>query len=240
MKHIVITLAVLLAAGGSAFASNKIFNGFGDKAVVKAQKSASKGMDFNVESEDSVNITYSTTDPEYDWSQFDSKKIKVRSSANGLMLESKEDKGTASSIVELPVDTDEAANFWFGIHINTSKIDGDKCFGIVFDYEDANNYKGLAIFKKQYSYFTVKGGTLSSVKTGPVKFQGNSFLLMMKRANGGLEFTLNNIEVCKLKRITISNPYLGVFITGKMTAVVPHFYWHEISPEDYEQSTTGN
>ncbi|MDE5784196.1 MAG: hypothetical protein K2H97_07775 [Prevotella sp.] len=187
---------------------------------------------------DSTNVVFSVSDPEFEWSQTDTKKIKVLLNAEGLKFESKEDDGVALSIVELPINVENNREFIFGVNIQGPKLDDKKSFGLLFDYEDGRNYKGLTIFKKQYEYFVVKDGVRSSVKTGLVKFKGTTYKLNVKRENGGMEFTLNDIEVCKLRRISIASSYFGVYICGKMKALMPDFIMYVPDQEDIEQSTT--
>lgn len=188
--------------------------------------------------DDSINTVFSVSDSEYEWSEIDKKKIKVLLNSKGLEFESKEDDGVAWSIVELPINVENNREFIFGVNIQGPKLDDQKSIGMLFDYEDNRNHKGITIFKKQYEYFVVKDGVRSSVKTGLVKIKGNTYKLNLKRENGGIEFTLNDIEVCKLRRISINNSYFGVYIKGKMKALMPNFIMYVPEQEDIEQSTT--
>lgn len=192
-------------------------------------------------------VVFSTTDPEYEWSQIDSKQIKVGFKGQALQLESKIPDGFAYTVTELPIDVEDTPDFLFGFTIygfkpsdlsknNNALMTGS--FGMLFDYQDIRNYKAIAIFKKTYQYYTVKDGVMSMVKSGPVKYNGNSFNLICKRENGGVEFQLNGIEVCKLRKIELTSSYFGVFINGKGKAVVPSFIMYIPEQEDIEQSTT--
>lgn len=191
-----------------------------------------------VENQGNTNIIFSPTDPEYDWSQTYSKNIKVESKNVGFLMESKEENGTAFTIAELPIDIEDNCDFMFGVTLSGPKLDDKKSLGIIFDYEDARNYKGLAIFKKQFDYFVVKDGTMSSVKTGLVKMKGNTYTISMYRKNGKVEFKLNDLEICTLKKVSITNSMFGAFIHGKMKAIMPYFYMFNPEHMDTEQSTT--
>lgn len=181
---------------------------------------------------------FSVSDPEYEWSQIDTKSVKVTLKSQSLLFESKEDNGLAYTISELPIDVEGLSEFIFGINLKNLKIDDKNSFGIIFDYQDLRNYKGISISKKQYTYFTVKDGILSVVKNGPVKYKGSNFELMLKRQNGGVEFVLNGIEVCKLRKISLTSSYFGAFVNGKAKAEMPTFIMYIPEQEDTEQSTS--
>ena len=202
--------------------------------------------------------TFSVSDPEYEWSQIDTKQIKVAFKAESLLFESKQDNGFAYSVVELPIDVEDRTEFLFGIKLKGFKPDDSSkieklalkkgnvdaanliksSFGIIFDYQDIRNYRAVAISKKEYHYYMVKDGIVSMIKSGPVKYKGDSFKLIMKRENGGIEFMLNGIEVCRLRKITLSSSYFGAFINGKGKAEMPSFMMYIPEQEDTEQSTS--
>lgn len=181
---------------------------------------------------------FSVTDPEYEWSQIDTKQVKVELKSQGLILESKIDDGFAFSVSELPIDVEELPEFLFGFNLRDMKVDNKNHFGMIFDYENTRNYKGISISKKQYNYFSVNNGVYSTIKSGPVKYKGNDFRLILKRENGGIEFVLNGIEVCRLRKISLISSYFGVFVSGKAKAAMPEFIMYIPEQEDTEQSTS--
>ncbi|MGM9844829.1 MAG: hypothetical protein ACI30K_01175 [Muribaculaceae bacterium] len=61
---------------------------------------------------------------------------------------------------------------------------------------------------------------------------------MAKRDNGGLEFFLNGLQVCRLRKIVLSSSYCGVSIGGKCKAELRSFIMYIPAQEDTEQSTT--
>ncbi|MCH5216764.1 MAG: hypothetical protein J1F10_07455 [Muribaculaceae bacterium] len=211
---------------------------------------------------------FSVSDPEYEWSQIDTKQIKVGFKSQSLQFESKQNNGFAYSVVELPINVEDNAEFLFGINLKGFKpndsskeekfskenkfiskaaskaenVDAtnmiNSSFGMIFDYQDIRNYKGLAISKKEYQYYMVKDGIVSMVKRGPVKYEGDIFKLIMRRENGGIEFLLNGIEVCNLRKIKLTSSFFGVFINGKGKAEMPSFIMYISEQEDTEQSTS--
>lgn len=206
-------------------------------------------------------VVFSASDPELEWSQIDTKQIKVRFKGQSLQLESKLPDGFAYSVTELPINVEDTPDFLFGFTLNGFKpndgftknqklfsqlsksLDNNNSlmtgsFGMLFDYQDIHNYKAFAIYKKTYQFYTVKDGSISLVKSGPVKYKDNSFNLILKRENGGIEFTLNGLEICKLRKIDLESSYFGVFICGKGKAEMPSFMMYVPEQENTEQSTS--
>lgn len=230
MKKSVFILSIcLLAASAQAAAGSNFATNMAMKFTATTPE---------LEGQEAESFTYETSDPEYDWSQFDTKKISVEIKHEGIVMTSKEDDGVAFTIAELPIDVDHNSEFLFGVTLLGPKLDEKKSIGLIFDYEDARNYKGIAIFKKQFEYFVVKDGTRSSVKTGLVKMKGGAYTITMQRQDGKVEFKLNDLELCVLKKVSITNAMFGAFIQGKMKAVMPVFYMYNAEREDTEQSTT--
>ena len=188
--------------------------------------------------EDLGETVFSVTDPEYEWSQTETKQVKVELKSQALVLESKSEKGFAFSVSELPINVEDMPEFIFGFNLKDLKIDNDNKFGMIFDYQDIRNYKGISISKKHYEYFIVKDGVYSAIKTGLVKYKGNDFNLILRRENGGIKFILNGLEVCMLRKITLTSSYFGVFVSGKAKAKMPDFIMYIPEQEDTEQSTS--
>lgn len=228
-KSIFILSTLICVASMQAYAFDLLSGGSTKEHGVKVP---------TIEGQEESNIVFNVSDPEYDWSQSHDKKISVEINNEGLVLSSKEDDGMAFTIAELPIDIEENNEFMFGVTLIGPKIDDKKNLGLIFDYENARNYKGIAIYKKQFDYFVVKDGTLSSVKTGLVKIKGNTYTITMERKNGKVEFKLNDLELCVLKKVSITNAMFGAYIKGKMKAIMPIFYMYNAEREDSEQSTT--
>lgn len=230
MKKTII-LAALLMALTTAPASAQGFS-----AAVATEQTDQPGAT----SGQSDDIFFEISDPLYEWSEIDSKLAKVQLTSNGLLLESKTDNGVAFSIAELPINLEENSAFVFGAIFTGVKLNEKKMVGLIFDYEDGRNYKGIAVSKKQFEYFVVKDGVSTPVKTGLVKMKGDILALYMARHDGKVEFYLNDLEICTVKRISITSPMFGVFVQGKMKAMVPKFMMNSFVPEETEQSTTDN
>lgn len=210
---------------------------------------------------------YSVLDSEYEWSLVSNKYKKVMVKDGGLMLISK--GGMTNSVVELPINVAED-DFTFGVSLNvfskvcdvTKTLSSKKFYklfngtqnlavlgissslnglGIIFDYVDANNYKGLIIFQKHWECFNVRNGMISPVRSGMLKHTGKSYNISVARKAGVTSFMLDDFELIKLRNLTFQSPCFGVFISGTgMKAIMPNFTFTSEVPGDSEESTTGN
>lgn len=174
-------------------------------------------------------------DPAYEWSQFENKNGKALMKQGALILESKDDKENAASVVEL--DQDPASNFGFGV-VMSAKPEENSEVGLVFDYKDNRNYKAILFSKKSFEYVTVSGGELSVVKQGLVKPGKEIVLIQMRRNGDKVDVYLNGMEVTTLKRVDIETTNFGVVVNGKNKALVRGFYYKSLdNGDDIEQST---
>ena len=182
-------------------------------------------------------VSHTVDEPEFEWSQFRNKVGMVEFGKKGLMLVSKSDKGIIYTTTELPINlTDE---FEFGAII-TGKVDKNKGLGLIFDYSDSRNFKGVMFTKDHYTYYTIKNGESSIVKQGLVK-TGKSPVYAPKLLfkGGTITVFLGNQEVTVLKNVTLTESVFGVAIEGKTSASFTNFFFNVISDDtDTEASTT--
>lgn len=241
-KQSIILAALLIALTAMPASAWNLFGNLKDKYSAPAPDSAQiqEMIDEYSASNPYIGKTIDISDPQYEWSETDSKLAKVQLTSGGLLLESKADNGVAFSIAELPINLEENSEFVFGATFTGVKLNEKKMVGLIFDYEDARNYKGIAVSKKQFEYFVVKEGIATPVKTGLVKTKDGRLVLNMVRKNGKIEILLDGLEICTLKRVSITSPMFGMFVQGKMKATVPDFVMDNIVADDTEQSTTGN
>ncbi len=185
------------------------------------------------------------SDTQYEWSQDDSKKIKVLiDKDDNLVMKSKEDGGIAMSTVELSVDV-QKDEYVFGVSFTEPKPEEEgKSFGMILDYENNRNYKAIYIYKKKFEYMSVEDGESSVVKTGLLKFnkksKDKSNTLLIHHVDEKIIMVLNGLEMTTMKRVKLNNPVFGAFVSGKNEAVISSFIFNVAERKDSEQSTTPN
>ena len=178
-------------------------------------------------------------DPQYEWSQFENKKKgKAVIKTEGLFLESKENEGIIASVVELPISADTFA-FTFGTTFSRTKPEEDKSIGLIFNYRNERNYQAVSVFKKGFQIEECVDGTISVIKRGLAKTNNQANTLVIDYQGGKMEVKLNGVDLTTVKNMTITSPILGVFISGKNSAILPNFTFSipETNTES-EQSTS--
>lgn len=181
---------------------------------------------------------YSMDDTQFDWSQSENKTTKVMLKNQGLILENKIKEATACSVVELPVNL-EREDFIYGVTFLDAELGDDVNIGLLFDYENNHNYKGIGISKKQFRYFSCKDNVTSDIKTGLIKYKGKVLNLLMERKQGKVFFYINDIEIAKFNRVKIDNEFFGVYLYGKGKTTIPYFIFNIPQKDgDSEESTS--
>lgn len=194
----------------------------------------------NIQSEVSISEVqglYSMSDTQFEWGQFKNKKASAILSNNGLVLQNQEKDRLVLSVTELPVDP-ESDSFAFGVCFNGPKLDDVTKVGLVLDYSDSRNYKGLDISKNQYCYYVVKDGVPSTIKTGLIKYKGNFYSLLMIKSVDKMNISLNGIDIATINRIKFEYPMFGVMLEGKGKTTIPNFIFLVEEKQDHEESTT--
>lgn len=237
----VITMAATLTSCGSLF--NKFSKTNSSLSLSQSVEEAElkKLSEKTMESEPNVNENdrlISFDNPDYEWSQFDTKEAKAILKGNGLLLESSKSDRIVLSVAEFPIDLDNP-EFSYKVIFTSANLGDNKYVGLVFDYLNDRNYKAVMVDKKTFIYFTVEKGETSIVKQGLVKSGKFASLISISLQGQKMEIKLNDLEVSAINRVKITSPILGVMISGKMKAFCSGFYFAVPEPnENIEQSTT--
>lgn len=178
-------------------------------------------------------------DPQYEWSQFDSKKKgKAIIRTEGLVLESKEEEGIMSSVAELPVSGD-TFEFDFGATFLNAKLDDNKAIGLILNYRNDRNFQAISVSKNGFQLEECADGAVSVIKRGLAKTDKTCNTLKISYQGGKMTILLNDIELSIVKNMTITSSTFGVFITGKNKALLKDFIFSMPDENaDTEQSTS--
>lgn len=238
---VITTLAAALTSCGSLFSRFSKNNPSGSLSQSVGEAEMKKLSEKAMESENSADENdriISFDNPDYEWSQFDTKDAKAILKGNGLLLESSKSDRTVLSVAEFPIDLDNP-EFSYKVIFTSANLGDNKYVGLVFDYLNDRNYKAVMVNKKTFTYFTVEKGETSVVKQGLVKSGMFASILSISLQGEKMEIKLNDLEVSAINRVKITSPILGVMISGKMKAFCSGFYFAVPEPnENIEQSTT--
>ena len=230
---VLLSTCAVTALADNLFSSIK--GGGGDDAAAAAAILQQMGID--VESAAGL-VSVRIDDPNYEWSQFDSKAGKCMIDKNGnLTLESKTDNQSVVTTTELNIDTESDFDLMLSL---LAKPENGKNVGIVFDYENNRNYKAFIVNKKEFVYYVVEKGEVSIVKQGLVKPGKLISSLGFHKTGDKLTMMLNGVEVTTLKKVPLATPNFGLIVNGKYKVVLCGFTFRLDIPDDEEQPTTDN
>lgn len=167
----------------------------------------------------------------FQWDEFYEKTCSS-SIENGYLKLSNNDKDKkAITVVDLPINGDR--NFKVKFYI-TSKVNSDFWFGIVYDYEDENNYSCFLVQEKRYKIVNVDKGISSISRKGGIILKAGreqSVEFFVEKRGTKLIFNVDNMEVVSIsKKIDLTT--FGCYVEGNNSIKVTGVEIEQISEED--------
>lgn len=162
----------------------------------------------------------------FQWDEFYENKASASIQDGFLELDCDDNKSYALSVAELPIDIDRNFDVSFVFHAD---IKDDYWFGIVFNYEDANNFNYLVVQEKQFILFNRMNGSSTVIKRLPIilkKGKDKDVKIDMNRKGKKLNFLVDEMEVLSTSNLTknLNSNIFGCIIIGdntiKLTEVV--------------------
>ena len=90
----------------------------------------------------------------FQWDEFYEKDYSGSIQDGFFVLQNKKDDILVRSIAELPIRIDQ--NFKITFKFLIPKISNDYAFGIIYNYEDENNYSSFLVSEKKYKIFCLR------------------------------------------------------------------------------------
>lgn len=155
----------------------------------------------------------------YQWDEFYENSC-TASIQDGYLLLENGNKTMLRSVVELPINIDR--NFKISFNINVKKVSDDDWFGIVYNYEDENNFCYFLIQEKKFTIIN-KVNSVSSVSR-----KGNIILksekekdvnIDMEKKGNKIIFSVDNMEVISITKNFVNNT-IGCCVLGENTIKV--------------------
>lgn len=129
------------------------------------------------------------------------------------VIENKSDK-SAIAVADLPIDYER--NFKIKVRFQIPKINDDKYFGVVFDYEDENNYSKFIVAEGKYKICNIRNSVSSIVRQGAIILKsGKNQVVDFEIVKKGMKhtFLVNNIDVVSFTR-KLSSGIFGFITDG--------------------------
>lgn len=160
-----------------------------------------------------------------EWNEYAEKKTSAAIGGGCLLLESKKEDTYAESAAPFPLRVDE--DFTVTFRMSVPKIDDKHCVGVLFDYEDEENYRRFVFDRNHYYYYVrrnggkprkVKQGSLKNRVKFPTRAKNPVTTVTLRRKGDKLEFYINNMDVFVLRELNkndLAHASLGFYTDGK-------------------------
>ena len=152
----------------------------------------------------------------YQWDEFYESSA-TASIQDGYLLLKNEDKTMLRSVVELPITTDK--NFKLSFKMNVKKLNADSWFGIVYNYEDENNFSCFIVQEKKFTIIHKVNGVSSVSRKGTIILKSGKekdVNVEMEKKGNKIIFSVDNMEVISITK-GIVNTTFGCCVLGENT-----------------------
>jgi hypothetical protein len=145
-------------------------------------------------------VTETFDNNKFQWEEF-FEKTHSGSIADGYYILQNKEEGFVRCVTELPIDVER--NFKITFKFLVPKINDEYHFGIIFNYEDENNYSNFLVQEKKYKMWNKKDGTFSlSRQSGIILKSGKNkeVVIAMEKKGTKLIFTVDNMEAVSITK----------------------------------------
>lgn len=161
------------------------------------------------------------------WEEFFEKECSVNIQDGYLILQNKNKELAVKTVAEFPITM--AYDNWGNLIINNNfkitfkllipKLNDEYWFGILYNYEDENNYSSFLVQEKKCRIYNKRNGTLSLSKQNQIILKSGKnkeVIIEMQKKGDKLFFTVDNMEVETITKKLFSNSF-GFYMDGSNT-----------------------
>ncbi|MCX4291826.1 MAG: hypothetical protein OSJ36_08590 [Odoribacter sp.] len=133
---------------------------------------------------------------------------------DGYFVLKNQKNGTVCSVAEMPIFSER--NFKLTFKFLVPKLNDKYYFGVVFNYEDNENYECFMLMEKKFQCVNVKEGVVRVNRRGPVILKGGKdrqVEVLVEKKGGKLVFSVDNMEAITMAR-NVKFTTFGFFVEG--------------------------
>lgn len=175
-----------------------------------------------VEAQDKRIIKDNFESNRFQWGEFYENKGSSSIEDGFLKLDCDDDKMFSWTVAELPIDIDRNFDLTFNFYAD---VDDDYWFGIVYNFEDENNFNCFVVQEKRFRLINMVNGVQSISRRSGIILKGGDkdVKIVMNKKGKKLIFHVNDMEVISVTKNVTSNVF-GCIVFGdetiKLTEVV--------------------
>ena len=146
-------------------------------------------------------------------------------------MQNKKDDILVRSIAELPIRIDQ--NFKITFKFLIPKISNDYAFGIIYNYEDENNYSSFLVSEKKYKIYNRVNGIWSISRQGSIILKAGKnkeVIIKIEKKGNKLIFNVDNMEAISITKKLAFNAF-GFQVENANTIKVDEVVIEQLSEE---------
>ncbi|MDE7166727.1 MAG: hypothetical protein K2O17_06835 [Bacteroidaceae bacterium] len=160
--------------------------------------------------------TYTFEDGRLDWNEYAEKNKSALIKGNYMLLTCRKENESALSVARLPISPRD--NFALAYSMLVPKLDNAHLFGVIFNYQDEDNYNGVFFDNKKFYYISRENGATYTEKKGDVKFKSKKnvpVIVVLAHIGNKLYVNLNNMDIYERTDVKLRHPFCGFYTSGK-------------------------
>lgn len=187
-------------------------------------------ISFNLFAQNKMTITDPFDNGKFQWDEYYDKN-KTAGIMDGYLILENEADGDAHAVADLPIDIER--NFNIKIKFLIPKIKDDKYFGVVFDYEDENNYTKFVIAENKYKICNVQNGIMSIARQGVLILKSGKekeVNFEINKKGTKQTFIVDNMDVVSFSR-KLNSGIFGFTVEGSYKIMVDEITIEQFMPQ---------
>jgi len=135
------------------------------------------------------------------WDEFFEKEYSGCILEGSYVLQNKKNGSFAQSVTELPINIDD--NFKITFKFLIPKLDDNYYFGIIFNYEDENNYSNFLVSEKKFKILNKVNEVYSVSRQGGIILKSGKnkeVIIVIEKKGKRLIFDVDNMEVVTITK----------------------------------------
>ena len=137
----------------------------------------------------------------FQWEEFFEKEYSGNIQDGYYILQNKKKDYPVHSVTELPINIDE--NFKITFKLLVPKLNDEYYFGIIFNYEDENNYSNFLVSEKKFKIWNRVNGTNSLSRQNSIILKSGKnreVVIEMEKKGDKLIFRVDNMDAVSITK----------------------------------------
>jgi hypothetical protein len=146
-------------------------------------------------------VTETFDNNKFQWEEFFEKGYSGSIQDGYFVLKNEKDGSLVRSVTELPINIDN--NFKITFKFLVPKLNDEYYFGIIFNYEDENNYSNFLVSEKKFKMWNMANGTSSISRQSSIILKSGKnkeVTIEMEKKGPKLTFRVDNMDAVSISK----------------------------------------